>query len=101
MKTFVLIAVIFLFLTGCASYVVKDGAGNIIEQGDAYGFGRDLTHVRTTTITTTVVSNSPVTQTIITDSTSSSSNVASVLSAANGVLGTLIAGGEKAAGAAK
>jgi hypothetical protein len=79
-----------LLLEGCATYTVKDGAGNILEQGQAAGFGRDMVHTKTTISTTTIEQGLPVTQTVSTDSISSTSNVANVLSATNQILGTLV-----------
>lgn len=95
------ISLLILFLTGCATFVVKDGQGNIIEQGEASGFGRDLTHTKTTVSTTLIVQGLPVTTTTTTDSITSTSNVANTMNAANGILGTLIDGAGKMSGAIK
>ena len=89
----IMTAMLILILTGCASYEVKDAQGKVIETGSTGGFGRDLTHTRITTVTA-MVNGQPVT-TVTTDAISSTSNVAGVLGAVNGVLGTLVDGAGK------
>jgi hypothetical protein len=98
MKKMFMLAVASLFLTGCASFVIKDGKGNVIEEGSAGGMGRDLVHTKTTVTVTTMVEGQPVTQTTTTESISSTSNVASALSAVTGLASVLIGGAEKAWG---
>ena len=86
----VVLLVLISILNGCATYVVKDGAGNIVEQGSSGGFGRDIVHTKVTVTMTTIVNGTPVTQTTSTDSISSTSNVANVMGAMNQILGTIV-----------
>lgn len=39
------LVLLVLMLTGCASYVMRDGTGKIISQGEAVGFLRTITVV--------------------------------------------------------
>lgn len=45
MKKIIVAALAGLLLTGCASYVMRDGTGKIISQGEAQGFLRTITVV--------------------------------------------------------
>ena len=45
MKKLILMCLLIGLLTGCASYVVRDGTGKIISQGEANGFLRTVTVV--------------------------------------------------------
>lgn len=42
---FLALVLLLLMLTGCASYVMRDGTGRIISQGEAVGFLRTITVV--------------------------------------------------------
>lgn len=39
----IMLLILLLLATGCASYIIRDGTGAIISQGEAHGFLRTIT----------------------------------------------------------